>query len=130
MFTISHAQIDVLKQRGETRFVESLCSMLAQRFAGLLNSDAGRRDFASQGIAQGRRRGLSSREDLRSWVQLRATHGPDFDRQPWAAPVLADRGLTPSEQLSLLVERAVFLQLAAASAAATGGTARGRPPRR
>lgn len=114
MLSLRTDQMDALKDQRELSFVESLCAMLAERFAGLHASHEARQRFVREAMAEARTQGLASRADLRSWVQLRAAHGADFTRQPWAAAVLADRALTPSERLSLLVERAVFMLRAAA----------------
>lgn len=56
-----------------------------------------------EGIALGRRHGLTGESSLGGYTLLRIVIGPDFERQPQARQILSDPNIPPDERIEKLV---------------------------
>lgn len=116
MIEISGSQLGALSGTTQQNFRDEMAELLGIRFPDSGDDDAKRRADVDAACEEAKELGLISREDTRSWIMLRAVHGPYLARLDWVKPVLEDSLLTPGERLSVIDERAVRIEAASIGA--------------
>lgn len=91
-------------------FEEKLSAQLGAAYPRLAPDPDIRRDLVGKWCHEARSEGFVTRSQLHQWVMLRAEHELPLHQLSWAAPILNDRSLTPSQKGALLDERAVVVE--------------------
>jgi hypothetical protein len=108
MLIIRDVQLAAVAESLDERFRRQLARYVKAEFRDECAdmTDERLRVTIEDGVALGMSYGLEEEQQLSRFVVLQFTAGQEFDREPWAARILGDRGRDPEERLEAL-ERAV-----------------------
>ncbi len=98
----------VLMDRFVQRTVEHLLQDLPEETASLGLDRPKLEDFVRKGIRQAKNYGIQYDHDLQLYVDCMVTLEPEFDRLPWAAPILNDGQKSGEEKMDAISEYMLF----------------------
>ena len=106
---ICQAQLETFGEASRHRFESRLCDLVRQHWRESCEamSPSDLHKFVEDGIARGRRYGLTSERDLARFVNVQFALGAEFDADPrhaWAADVLKASGVPASTRVDQLCE--------------------------
>ena len=113
MLVIRNEQIDELAKRSRTQFVEEMVSHWKTNFAKQVAgaSDDALRKRVEGGIVKAEASGITTRYDVRRYLEFAVTHGDDFEvarRTAWAGTILRDESLTGTEKMNRIDAHEMF----------------------
>jgi hypothetical protein len=127
MLTIRREQMEVLgaymRQSFEDRLVQHIAQSFPAQFRKLApppGNDEPVRTLIKQGIERAGDHGITSERDVRRFIDLMVTLGPDFETKAdtaWAQSILRDKTLPARVRMELIHQ-----QLAARSSPASGAS--------
>lgn len=91
-------QFEQMLQQDEDAFILRTMDAIREEHPTSRETDDMRRGYVKVGFKRARRHGLTSDEDLMTYVLLMYRINPNFDQHPQIAAMLADTSLPPSER--------------------------------
>jgi hypothetical protein len=123
LWPIRQPQVDMLGLAMVHNFVRKVAGMLRQEFPAFVEKlgDDELRDRVWMGLARARSHGIRRETTLAGFITMMFVVGPDFDRTPRMAGILADEAVDPDRRMERVLELPQQAWSDAVEAARAGG---------
>lgn len=101
MLVIRREQMDVLKEHVLAGYIDRLVQHVRRAFPADFRAlgESAVRERVGQAVARARELDIDAERDVARFVDMTFMAGPEFDREPWAQPILEDTRSSASDRL-------------------------------